>query len=279
MIEVVSSPPDLASWDCDTQPFYLEVFGETTPLVDRAHAEVLPAATDRNDPALAQPGPIYQYWWTIGHSAKDEQVAHTWSKLQDDVAARVYFFFPRIGGWRIAELAATVNYLHPFREHESLWNHLADDWKNLVAPTIADASSLAGAVPNPAFAGASALLGTIAKLQINSVPQVADFAWSVGKITMKHAPYGVMQGIMWTLPKRMFTDLGSRLTGSVALSFVPAHLQQSDTVDPARDPTLAPLPVLAHAVVYQPHGHAGDIWAPAKNDFIALQLAPRLDRA
>jgi hypothetical protein len=288
MIEVASCPANLATWKADDQPFYLEVCGETSPLVDRLYALVGPPTADSGSadgssdpaapPAVGPSGPIYQYWWTIGHSASSEQYQRIWSKLQDEAAARVYLFFPRHGGWRIKELVATVNYLHPFREHTTWWNHFADEWKNIVSPTIADASSITGMVPAPAFAGASALLGTIAKLQVNSVPQVGDFSWSVGKVTMQHGTYGAMQGVMWTLPKHMFTDLGSRLTGSIALSIIPAPIQHRGTVLQS-DPDLDPLPVLAHAVVYRPHNIDKDLWVPGQRDFVELQLAPRFSAA
>jgi len=32
---------------------------------------------------------------------------------------------------------------------------------------------------------------------------------------------GVMQGVVWTLPKSMFAELGGRLTGGLAVSFLP----------------------------------------------------------
>ncbi len=168
-----------------------------------------------------------------------------------------------------------MNYLHPFHEHTSWQAKFASDWKNLIAPTIADAGTLAGVVPNPAFAGASALLGAIAKLQINSVPPEADFAWSAGKITMRHHQYGVMQGVMWSLPKKMFTDLGSRLTGSVALSLIPAESQRQPAPRTGQ-PTPHCLPLLAHAVVYKPHGADEDIWVPGRREFVELYIEPQL---
>jgi len=39
VIEVVSAPRDLATWDHQRQPFYLEVFGETRPIVDMEYAQ------------------------------------------------------------------------------------------------------------------------------------------------------------------------------------------------------------------------------------------------
>jgi len=42
VITVASHPPDLSSWDQEKNPYYLEVFGETEPVLDMTHAEVLP---------------------------------------------------------------------------------------------------------------------------------------------------------------------------------------------------------------------------------------------
>ena len=65
MITVASFPDDLGAWDQDVNPFYLEVFGETEPLLDMTHAEVIPVGG--STAATATPTPIYEYWWTIGH--------------------------------------------------------------------------------------------------------------------------------------------------------------------------------------------------------------------
>ena len=43
MIETTSWPADLTDWAPAENPFYLELFGETSPVLDTALAEVLPA--------------------------------------------------------------------------------------------------------------------------------------------------------------------------------------------------------------------------------------------
>jgi hypothetical protein len=91
----------------------------------------------------------------------------------------------------------------------------------------------------------------MAKVQINSVPQADGFQWSVGKVTFRSAKHGVMQGVMWTLPKKMFAELGGRLTGSLAVSFIPAVLQQEDGQGQTK-PEFQRLPILSHAAVYGP---------------------------
>jgi hypothetical protein len=49
MIEVASEPANLSSWDGVGPPFYLEIFGETSPALDANYAEVVPRRT-RVDP-------------------------------------------------------------------------------------------------------------------------------------------------------------------------------------------------------------------------------------
>jgi hypothetical protein len=82
-----------------------------------------------------------------------------------------------------------------------------------------------------------------------------------------------MQGVVWTLPKSMFAELGGRLTGSVAVSFIPDHEQTADLVaTEAAQPEQQAL--LAHAVIYGPDGD--EHWAPSKTSFIRLAVKPRL---
>jgi hypothetical protein len=66
MIEVVSHPPN---WDETSrdQPFYLELFGETKPLLEQNFAEALPAGAADGSPQTIAFTPVYEYWWTIGH--------------------------------------------------------------------------------------------------------------------------------------------------------------------------------------------------------------------
>jgi hypothetical protein len=278
MIQVVSFPPDLSKWDPDRDPFYLELYGETSPELDWTESQP-DGSSSGGTSAASRPVPTYEYRWTIGHPGGHRHTEHLWPlrKRSEDLweeleepAARAYIFFPQSGGWRIEEVLATVKYLRPVYEQEKLTQQAAETFQK-ISPYVEDISKLAGLVPNPAFTAASSLLGTVAKLQLNDVPRADGFDWSVAKVTFGSRKYGVMQGVMWTLPKKMFTVLGGRLTGSVAVSFLPAMFQKDGTVvaEPAE---LAQLPVLAHAVVY---GHAGERWSPrSKSRFIELQVKP-----
>jgi hypothetical protein len=132
-------------------------------------------------------------------------------------------------------------------------------------------------------------------LKLSSVPQGAGLDWSDSKVTFGHpestegesnqgnpdaaqrsetdpADTGVMQGVVWTLPAKMFTELGGRLTGSLAVTFIPCELQMG--AQPASgEPTFQPRAILAHAVVY-PKG-VDPCWVPAERRFIRLHVAPQ----
>lgn len=279
MIAAASFPSDLSSWNQDERPYYFEVLGEVEPTLDVAHAEVVPAGG--SDAATATPMPIYEYWWTIGHGGNKPEHHHLfeartkqdlWHRL-DDVAARVYLYFPVSGGWRVQELAASAKYLSPV-QHQSDWTEKAGaEWQRM-QPIIAgagQAASALGVVPGVGTiaAGAAPILSAIARLQLGSVPQgVKGFDWYVEKVTVPPAKsHGVLQGIVWAIPKEMFELLGGRLTGSLAVSFVPAATAGQQGVWQPQ-----PLPLLAHAAVY---ADGESSWVPGRNEFVRLLLSPK----
>ena len=282
MITSASFPPDLASWKQDEHPYYLEVFGEAEPALDMTHAEVIPAGG--SDAATTNATPVYEYWWTIGHGGDKPHHRHLfegraklglWQRLED-VAARVYLYFPISGGWRVQELAASAKYLSPVQRQSDWTDKAAQDWQRM-QPILAgagQAASTLGVVPGvgTVAAGAAPILSAIAKLQVGTVPQgVKGFDWYVEKVTVPPAhSHGIMQGVVWAIPKQMFELLGGRLTGSLAVSFIPT----AGTADEAWRPQ--PLPLLAHAVVY---ANGETSWVPAQNRFVELLLSPRAPAA
>lgn len=279
MITVASHPADLSTWDQDQDPYYLEVFGEAQPVLDMSHAEVLPAGESAAKPTTGTP--VYEYWWTIGHGGAKPEHRHLfesrdkldlWHRLED-IAARVYLYFPIAGGWRIQELAASATYLAPVAQQSDWTEKAAAEWKRM-QPIVAGAGQVAsalGVVPGvgTVAAGAAPILSAVAKLQVGSVPQeVKGFDWYVEKVTFGAAKdHGVMQGVVWAIPKEMFEHLGGRLTGSLAVSFVPTASGNSAA---AWEPK--PLPMLAHAVVYAQGEHS---WVPGQSKFVELTLSPK----
>lgn len=278
MITVASFPPDLEAWNQNEHPYYLEVFGEAEPVLDPSHGQVIPAGGAKAAEAGAPA--VYEYWWTIGHGGTKPEHRHLfenrekldlWHRL-DKVAARIYLYFPISGGWRIQELAASAKYLRPV-QHQSEWTQkAAAEWQRM-QPILAGAGQAAGAltaVPGVGIAAASLApaLTAVSKLQLGAVPQdVKGFDWYVEKVTVPAARgHGVMQGVMWAIPKEMFEMLGGRLNGSLAVTFFPTATASQQS------PELRALPLLAHAAVYS----AGTAtWVPARNKFLEMPLTPR----
>lgn len=278
MFEIVSYPVDLAAWDAESheQPFYLELHGETRPFVALDFTQVLPAGSASRRPQVEETLPVYEYSWTIGHS----NLPHIHDLLShvQDPALHIFLYFPISRGWRVKELAATVKYLTPVAEQEK-WLQRISRISQEVSPFIMDVSTLARLVLGTLSNEVATILSTIARLQINNVPRVEGFEWSVRKVTHKSED-GVMQGIQWTIPRQMFRELGNRLTGSIAVSFVPSLRQQSDHVcEEEQELDFQQGTLLARAEI---HGMDKErpICVPpiqhhALNDFIGLQIAPR----
>jgi len=74
VITVASHPSELASWDQEADPYYLEVFGEAEPVLDMTHAEVLTPGGFAAQTNAATP--VYEYWWTIGHGGTKPEHRH-----------------------------------------------------------------------------------------------------------------------------------------------------------------------------------------------------------
>jgi hypothetical protein len=284
MIEAVSSPPVLSQWVPARAPYYLELYGETSPVLDTALAEVIPAGAA--DPVTASPAPVYEYWWTLGHSGTPPHPAHpadimdiprggprtpVWENLRGDVAARVYVYFPVSGGWRVREIVATVKYLMPVYQHQDWWSQVAQDLK-MLSPLAADAGTVAGLIPGGATA--SKWLQTVSKLQVGSVPQTKEFPWSVEKVTSGGNGHDVLQGVLWDLPASLLKAQGGRLTGSLAVSVMPAPSQAQGQA--GRTPVITPMAARAHAGIYPKDGDP--IWVPGPDaqGFIELMIAPQL---
>lgn len=282
-IESVSHPADLATWDPESAhcaPFYLELLGETSPLVDGSFAQLATADTLSGQPGAPQAS-VYEYWWTIGHKGRPTGASGLrrdrwtgraredwiWDRLQKDHAASVMVFFSADCGWRTNEVAAAVKYMSPV-PHDPTVAERASSALTTVEPLLEDASKLVGLV-QPAVGGvaskAAQSLDVLAQMKINQVPQVGGYAWAVSKITTISEREGVSFGVLWTLPGLMFKELGSRITGSLAVSFVPVSPQ-------GQEATVKPGNVRAHAAI---HPRGGDqIWVPSQATFIELDLSP-----
>jgi hypothetical protein len=287
MIEVVSTQAEIEIDPDRNTSYYLELYGETRPALASNYAQVLPAGPLDGSAQTTQVTPIYEYWWTIGHELDIyyENATHLlgrgprhshgfWENLGevDGAAARVYLYFPVNSNWRIKELTATLKYLSPAPEQHTWFHDLLAHWQH-ATPVLQDASNIARLIPTPATAAAAEGLAALAKLQLNSVPPSQDINWSAMKVTHGKAPDALMQGVVWSLPQSVFTRLGSRITGSLALSFIPAHMQDPDSVLKEAAPP-KPAALEAHAVVYGRENKK--FWAPGPGSgkWLRLMIEP-----
>src|SRR5271167_4982642 len=130
----------------------------------------------------------------------------------------------------------------------------------------------------PIAASSAVLLNTIARLKITSVAPTNDYVWSVQKVASVQKD-GLLQGVKWTISKNLFVELGSRLTGSIAVNIIPSRLQSSSerSGDETGDIRLKPLPVRAAAVMHlhpQRFGKDERVLLPSEG-FLELEIKPR----
>jgi hypothetical protein len=284
VIEYVMCPSNIGKLspeeDCS---FYFEVFGETSPRITPEYAQ---APLPEKDAGLKQCinfAPLYEYYWSLGFVDLDGKCGPgTWGGELAQTAAEVYLYFPTTGGWRVEELLATIKYLCPSREHTS---HLqgAADMFSTAKPIVEDVSKLASVgsmLPGvgPIAASSAVLLNAIARLKITSVAPTSDYVWSVQKVAGVQND-GLLQGVKWTISKKLFLELGSRLTGSIAVNIIPARLQSSSerSGEEADDIQLRPLPVRAVAVMHlHPQSFGKDEHVPLPSmGFLELEIEPR----
>jgi hypothetical protein len=277
MLQTASYPRELSQKQLmdKKHPFYLELFGETQPLIDTKYAEVLPAGSIDIIQQNVESVPIYQYWWTLGYCeglkpSENLPLIHWLHK--SDTFVTISLYFPISGGWRIKELLPTIRDLKPFHEQLSMWHEAGKIW-NDIAPLFIGVASLPLRV-NPLTGIPLALLPSLSKLHINTVQPEKDFAWSVDKVSFQQPPYGLMQGVRWNIPYKLFHKLGRRLTGSLAVCFIPSQVQ-SKAEDINNPPQFTRQPILAQAVVNLKHHHPH--YLPEQKDtppFVELYIHP-----
>lgn len=284
MIEYRMWPPDIGklSYEEDSS-FYFEVFGEVNPRIAPEYAQVPLPEEDAGLKQCINFAPQYEYYWSLGFVDLDGKCGPgTWGGELAQTAAEVYLYFPTTGGWRVEEMLATIKYLCPSREHLS---HLqgAAEMFSAAKPIVEDASKLASVgsmLPGvaPIVASSAVLINVIARLKITSVAPTNDYVWFVQKVVSVQKD-GLLQGVKWSISKKLFVELGSRLTGSIAVNIIPSRLQSSSrrSEDEAGDLQLKPLPVRAAAVMYlHPQRFGKDERIPLPSEgFLELEIEPR----
>jgi hypothetical protein len=190
---------------------------------------------------------------------------------QDEQAfdINVSLYFPLSGGWRIKELLPTIRDLKPFHKQLSSWQGAGKIWSD-IAPLFTGLATLPLRA-NPLTAIPLALLPSFSKLHINTVQPDEGFNWSVDKVSCRSTEYGLMQGVKWNIPKKMFHELGRRLTGSLAVCFIPSQVQHS-AEDILRKEEYLSRPILAQAVLNP--SHQSPFYLPSSSEFVELYIAP-----
>jgi hypothetical protein len=77
------------------------------------------------------------------------------------------------------------------------------------------------------------VLSAVAKVKTNDVPSTEEFPWSVQKFSVRSA-VDEWDGIVWNLPGDMFKFCGDRITGSLAVVFLPSSASD-DAVTPTSE--------------------------------------------
>jgi len=283
MIRLTSSIA--GTWDPRSMPFYLELYGEDEPLIDTSFAEALPTgrSAGQGSPTGTNAAPVYEYWWTLGfhrvrapdtkllgrlrvsHGSHDDGGSGQETPQRfADPAAHVGLFFPTSVNWRVKEVTATLKFLTPLENQHQIWQDMSENIAKL-SPLLTDAASVAGLVPGGA--AASTVLGTVAKLQVASVPQTR-IAWSVEKTAFQESGE-LLEGVEWVLPKNTFDVLGGRVSGSVAVTFMQAQ-RGSET-----DQTPRGGPIRARALVWcDDHEHRIPEGVGPPPKYLSLPISP-----
>lgn len=254
MLEVASYYPfDSSSWDSwntgnGVHIPYFELYGESQPFLCTNLTETLQDNSMDNDPRMKAQPPIFEYFWTIGISDYliDQFSRNDTDKLwYHNTGAEVTVYFPLKRGWRVEEVLASIKYVRPLPHQEDLAKKVAEYW-NSVAPVVGKAAEFIEHMDIPGVSAGATLIDTLAKAPITSLPPVDGLAWHVKKIT-GFVEGEVMEGLRWTLPRKLFCVLGNRLTGSIAVYFHP-YYQQEQQQKAVGQPQTGP--ILAQAVVY-----------------------------
>lgn len=286
MIEYATWPYDIEQGKHEPDhPFYLEVFGEASPRITPGYAQLPLPEENGSLKQCTNLVPLYEYYWSVGYiDADGKRGPGPRGRNLADTAAEVYLYFPTTGGWRVQELVATIKYLCPGREHASILRDAAHTFAT-AQPIVEDASKLAArsGLPGvgPIAASTATLLDVIARLKVTSVPPSHGYDWSVQKVTEHPREHCLLQGVKWTIAKKLFVEFGSRLTGSIAVSLIPTKRQPSS--DESDHVQLERLPIRAKAIMKLHarylHLDRGQSFRLPKgeDEFLELEISPCIE--
>ncbi|HLX57357.1 MAG TPA: hypothetical protein VKR83_10055 [Ktedonobacteraceae bacterium] len=292
MIEVDSCyPSNWSTWNSSSLQPYLELHGEAQPFIFTNFVETLPADSTNNDPQMSVAAPVYEYFWTIGISEYlyerfaaifpqhgENIVNKEINKFRNhdlETGAEVTLYFPLTGGWRVESIVASIKYVRPLPHQEDFGQKVAQYW-DTVAPVVSKVADLTEQLNIPGVSAGATLINTLTKAPITSLPPVDGLSWSIKRVT-GYVDSQIMDGVHWTLPKKLFYILGTRLTGSIAVYFHPAQGQQKQQEDISNNPStltvLQPGSIVAQAVVHDDGKQYTHIEEEQKK-YIALDVRP-----
>jgi hypothetical protein len=248
---------------------WLEIYGETEPTA---------SSEDTTPPAK---GPdLYEYRWAIGYLAPPSahpphgsgflRGGHADHGAQDtdrlaDPAAHVYLYFAADSNWRVSEILATVKHLAPVQAEQTWREELAKDF-TAIEPVIGVAGQVAADASGMPELGS--ITQAVSRLKFTSVPPTQSAEWFVRKIDTVN-DHHLFLGIEWQLSQGLLSQLGSRVTGGLLVSFASIEAEGAPQSDPSQG-------LLAKAVLHyiESDGNTRDISIPYENDYLSMRLAP-----
>jgi hypothetical protein len=274
MLELTRSPKraEDAYQPGDGREGWLEVYGETKPTV----------SSGTGTPPVKGVG-LYEYRWALGYLAPpSSHPAHGKGWLrgrppeedsQDsdqlaDPAAHVYLFFLADCNWRVSEILATIKHLAPVQDERTWREELAKDFA-AIQPVIGAAGQVAADATGMPELGSIA--ETVSRLKLTNVPPAPGAEWFVRKVDMVKSDH-LFHGIEWQLSLSLLSQLGSRITGGLLVSFASVEARDIESADPSPG-------LLAKAVLHYVRSgeNVQDVPIPAKKEpegFLELPLAP-----
>jgi hypothetical protein len=285
VIEYVTWPPDIDQWNHkEDHLLYLEIFGEARPRINAEYAQAPLPGEGKDLTRSTNLAPLYEYYWSLGYIDLDGSCGpDSWGGELADTAAEVYLYFPTVGGWQIEELLATIKYLCPGREHASILQDAAHLYA-AAQPIVEDASKLAAVgsgLPGvgPIAGSTASLLDVIARLKLTSVPPMGGYEWYVQKVAQHVESEGLLHGIKWTISKKLFTEFGSRLTGSIAVNIISSAPQVRSGLSDRMKPQMLPLRARAVMKLHPKRSKKDEPVSLPAGGFLELQIEPTASKS
>lgn len=192
----------------DSRHSFLELVGERTPIEN----------VITTGPGISDPEYLYEYQWTLSYP--HPKSPHRLGPSDHTTAgATVQMLFPFGTGWRVTEHVATIKHFSPLEVEDALRQKLARDWTE-IAPVLASAGKVAADVTGVPQIGRVAQ--EVARLKATSIPQTDESHWFLKAVHGEIAQTSY-QGFEWELSRGLLRSCGTRISGSLLVSFSNVH--------------------------------------------------------